>query len=126
MTEEAPQHLAEQDHILGNKTYDVLKWVALIFLPAVGTLYFALAQIWHLDYGPEVVGSVIALDTFLGAILQISTKSYNKSDAKYDGVIDVQELGDGRKAASLILKNYENPADVVQQKQVLFKVQPPK
>lgn len=124
MNNEAPQHLAEQDHILGNRAYDIIKWVALILLPAVGTLYFALAQIWGLDYGPQVVGSIVAFDTFLGAALQLSTKSYNKSDAKYDGVINVEHREDGTKAASLILKNYENPADVVNQKQVLFKVNP--
>lgn len=126
MTNETPQHLADQDHMLGNRTYDILKWVAMVLLPAVGTLYFALAQVWGFDYGPQVVGSVVALDTFLGAILQISTKSYNKSDSKYDGVIEVKHNDDGTKAASLILKNYENPAEVVNQKQVLFKVNPTK
>jgi hypothetical protein len=126
MNDEAPQHLAEQDHLLGNQAYDILKWIALILLPALGTLYFAFAQIWGLDYGPEVVGSIVAFDTFLGAVLQLSTKSYNKSDAKYDGVIDVSETEDGIKQATLQLKRYENPADVVNQKQVLFKVNPPK
>lgn len=63
---------------LNNNTYDILKFIAQIVLPAVGTLYFALAKIWGLPYGTEIVGTVTAVDTFLGALLGISTKNYNK------------------------------------------------
>lgn len=59
-----------------NKTYDILKWVALIVLPALGTLYFGLASIWSLPYSNEIVGTITALDTFLGALLGISSYSY--------------------------------------------------
>lgn len=62
-----------------NKTYDVLKWIAQYGLPAVGTLYFALAGIWNLPYGEEVVGTITAIDAFLGVLLGISTAQYNKS-----------------------------------------------
>ncbi len=61
-----------------NKTYDVLKWVAQYFLPAAGTLYFALASIWSLAYGEQVVGTITAVDTFLGVVLGISSSQYNK------------------------------------------------
>lgn len=61
-----------------NKMYDVLKWVAQILLPAVATLYFAIAQIWGLPYGEEIVGTITAIDAFLGALLGISTYQYNK------------------------------------------------
>lgn len=64
---------------LSNKMYDLLKWIAMYFLPAVGTLYFALAGIWSLPYGEEIVGSITAVDTFLGVILGISTVQYKKS-----------------------------------------------
>ena len=64
-----------------NKTYDILKYIALIVLPAIGTLYFALAQIWGFPYGKEIVGTVTAVDAFLGAILRISTNVYNKQNA---------------------------------------------
>lgn len=67
---------------LNNKTYDILKWIALYLLPAIGTLYFALAGIWSFPYGEEVVGTITALDTFLGVILGISTANYNKDDQK--------------------------------------------
>ena len=63
---------------LSNSNYDWLKWVAQIFLPAFGTLYFALAQIWGLPYAEQVVGTITAIDAFLGAILGISTHFYNK------------------------------------------------
>lgn len=65
--------------ILSNKVYDILKWVAMIFLPAVGTLYFALAGIWGLPYGEQIVGTVTAVDTFIGVILGISSTQYNKN-----------------------------------------------
>ena len=64
---------------LSNKTYDILKWVAQYLLPAIGTLYFALAGIWGFPYGEQVVGTVTAIDAFLGVILGISTSQYNKT-----------------------------------------------
>ena len=63
---------------LSNKVYDILKAIALIWLPAIGTLYFALAGIWSLPYPEEIVGTITANDTFLGAVLGISTANYNK------------------------------------------------
>lgn len=64
--------------MMSNKTYDVLKFVAQILLPAIGTLYFALAQIWHFPYAEEIVGTITAIDAFLGALLGISTAQYHK------------------------------------------------
>lgn len=63
---------------MSNKTYDVLKWIAQFLLPAAGTLYFALAGIWGLPYGEQVVGTITAVDTFLGVLLGISSANYNK------------------------------------------------
>ena len=63
---------------LNDKTYDVLKWVAQYLLPASGTLYFALAGIWGFPYGEEIVGTITAVDTFLGVVLGISSAQYNK------------------------------------------------
>ena len=65
---------------LSNKVYDVLKWIAMHLLPAVGTLYFALSGIWGFPYGEQVVGTITAVDTFLGVILGISTATYNKRE----------------------------------------------
>lgn len=63
---------------MSNKVYDVLKWIAMYLLPALGTLYFALASIWGLPYGEQIVGTITAIDTFLGVILGISSAKYNK------------------------------------------------
>lgn len=64
--------------MFSNKTYDVLKWIAQILLPALGTLYFALAGIWGFPYGEQIVGTITAIDTFLGVLLGIATVQYNK------------------------------------------------
>lgn len=63
---------------LSNKVYDILKWIAMYLLPALGTLYFALAGIWNFPYGEQVVGTITAVDTFLGVLLGISTAQYQK------------------------------------------------
>nr|DAZ28344.1 MAG TPA: holin [Caudoviricetes sp.] len=66
---------------MSNKTYDILKWVAQYLLPALATLYFAVAKIWGLPYGEEIVGTITAIDTFLGVLLGISTANYNKQNS---------------------------------------------
>lgn len=66
--------------MMSNKTYDILKYIAQIVLPALGTLYFALASIWGLPYGEQIVGTITAVDAFLGAILKISTDKYNEAN----------------------------------------------
>ena len=63
---------------MSNKVYDLLKWVAMYLLPASGTLYFALSGIWGLPYGEQIVGTITAVDTFLGVILGISSSKYKK------------------------------------------------
>ena len=63
---------------LSNKVYNVLNWIAMYLLPALGTLYFALAGIWNFPYGEQVVGTITAVDTFLGVLLGISTAQYQK------------------------------------------------
>ena len=65
--------------MMSNKTYDVLKWIAQILLPALGTLYFALASIWGFPYGEEIVGTITAVDTFLGVLLGLSTSVYKRN-----------------------------------------------
>ena len=65
---------------ISNKVYDVLKWVAQYLLPALGTLYFALSTIWGFPYGEQVVGTITAIDAFLGAILGLSSATYYKNE----------------------------------------------
>lgn len=61
---------------LSNKTYDRLKWIAQYLLPALGTLYFTVSGIWGLPYGEQVVGTITAVDTFLGVMLGVSSAGY--------------------------------------------------
>lgn len=70
--------------VMSDKTYDVLKWIAMYLLPALGTLYFALSGIWGLPYGEQIVGTVTAIDTFLGVVLGISTSKLKKSELTED------------------------------------------
>lgn len=71
--------------ILSGKVYDRLKWVALIALPALASFYLVISGLWELGYARPVVGTIVATSTFLGALLQLSTSKYNRSDAKFDG-----------------------------------------
>lgn len=64
---------------MSNKTYDILKYIAQIVLPAIATLYFALTKIWGFPFGEQIVGTITAIDTFLGCILKISTNNYYKN-----------------------------------------------
>lgn len=61
-----------------NKTYDILKRIALVILPATGAAYFATAEIWSLPYAAQVVGTITVIETFLGAVLGFSSKAYNQ------------------------------------------------
>lgn len=71
--------------LFSNTTYDILKWIAQYLLPASGTLYFALASIWGLPYGEQIVGTITAVDTFLGVLLGISSVNYAKTKEKDNG-----------------------------------------
>lgn len=68
--------------IFNNRFYDVMKWVALIALPATATLWFTVAKIWGLPYIAEITGTLVAVDTFLGALLGISSVQYQLKEAE--------------------------------------------
>lgn len=76
---------------MSNKVYDILKWVAQIVLPALATLYFTLAGIWQLPYAEEVVGTITAVDTFLGILLGISTIKYKEDKLNKARILNGQE-----------------------------------
>lgn len=69
---------------MNNRVYDLLKYIAQIVLPALATLYFALSKIWGLPYGEEIVGTISAIDVFLGALLGLSSMNYNKTNGIED------------------------------------------
>ena len=75
-----------------NKTYDVLKFIAQIVLPGLGTLYFALAGIWGLPYAEQIVGTISAIDAFLGLILRIDSAKYYKAGKDVAGTLVVDPV----------------------------------
>ena len=74
-----------------NKAYDAIKWIVVIVIPAVITLYSTLGGIWDFPYVQEITASLAAVDVFLGVIMKISSASYNK---EYDGVLHVDTVND--------------------------------
>lgn len=63
---------------MSNKTYDILKFITQIVLPALATLIVAVFSIWSIPYGDAISGTIIAIDTFLGAVLHLESKTYYK------------------------------------------------
>ena len=67
---------------MSNKLYDLLKWIAMVVLPAIGTLYYALAGIWGFPYAEQIGGTITAIVTFMGVLLGISSAQYKKKNAQ--------------------------------------------
>ena len=64
---------------MSDKIYDILKWIALVVLPAIATLYAALSGIWGFPYGEQIVGTIAAIDTFFGVVIGVSSIQYSKA-----------------------------------------------
>lgn len=104
---------------MSNKLYDVLKFLAAIALPAVGTLYITLAALWGLPQPQEVAGTILAIDTFLGVLLGLQAASYNK-DVTTGGQMVVHQLEDGGKKYALELDT--DPEELEGKREVRFEV----
>lgn len=104
-----------------NKQYDFIKFLNVVFLPALGTLYFALAQTWGLPAGEEVLGTLMALQVFIGGVMGISTKAYTQSDARFDGVMTTT---DTPKKKIIAVETNLHPDDLAKKDEVLLKVEP--
>jgi hypothetical protein len=107
--------------MITGKKYDILKFCALIAFPATGTLYFTLASIWGLPAAEQVVGTIVAIDTFLGVLLQISANKYNQSSEKYDGDMVVYTEPNGKRTFSLELKD-DPDLEMTHKDEIAFKV----
>lgn len=106
---------------MNNKTYDLLKWIAQFLLPASGTLYFALASIWGLPYGEQVVGTITALTAFLGIVLGISTSQYHKQGR--DGILHIDKTNPEVDKYNIeLIKGFD---EIDKMKQVSLKVDNP-
>jgi len=108
---------------LRNKTYDKLKHVTQVVLPAVGSLYFGLSAIWGLPAGEEVVGTLALLTTFGGVTLLVSTKNYNpdipESNPNFAGDFIVDTTPEGKKVVQLALAR--DPRDIVDNEALVFR-----
>lgn len=103
---------------MNSKTYDILKFIAQIILPALGTLYFALAGIWGFPYGEQIVGTIAAIDAFLGALLGISSAQYYKQGKDMDGTLMI-DSGDGEVEKWLFQMNPEKTLEEIAGKTVV-------
>lgn len=74
-----------------NKMYDAIKWIVVIVIPAIITLYATLGNIWNFPRVEQITATLAAIDVFLGAIMQISSSKYNKT---YDGTLHVDTITD--------------------------------
>lgn len=106
--------------ILPSKVYDKLKWIALILLPALGSAYAGFAELWALPYPHEVVGSVAVIDTFLGVVLGLSTRTYNKSGQDTDGDMLVDNATEGPATYRLALN--ATPEELADKSKISFNV----
>lgn len=106
--------------MLSNRVYNVIKFAVTIVMPALGTLYFSLATVWNLPYPEQVVGSLAAICTFFGVVMGYSTHQYNKSDARYDGVINVDTTNPDKDVFQLDLGM--DPLDIPSKKEVTLRI----
>ena len=113
----------EPTPLLSDRLYDVLKQLVQLVIPAIGALYFGLAQIWGFPNAEEVVGTCALIATFLGVFLQFSKRSYEASPTKYDGAVVISQNAEtGAKLYSLELN--VDPSQLDGKKDVTFKVEP--
>lgn len=122
MTEVTTNPEPIRDYLLPNRVYDFLQYIVQIVLPAAAALYLTLAQTWGLPKPEEIAATVAAINVFFGLLLRFSNRSYNRSEAKYDGSIDVEQREDDSKLFSLSLNS--DPDEIEKMKEVTFKINP--
>jgi hypothetical protein len=105
--------------MLSDSAYNVVKKSATIVFPALSALYIAIAQIWNLGHVDQVVGTLTAVNTFFGLIIQLSKKSYYASSAPYVGEIHVKNEGE-RKVFSLVVDG--DPEELENMSSANFKI----
>lgn len=111
---------------LNNKTYDALKWVAQILLPALGALYFLLADLWNLPKVTEVVGTIAAVDTFLGVLLGITAAGYKKTNEANAGFLQQVGVDPHTGIPDLGLTLTKLPSELLEKKTITLHVDNPR
>jgi len=104
--------------ILSSRAYNYIKYAVQIALPAAGTLYFTLAQIWGLPYGEQFVGTITAIALFGGVLIGVSKRQYDNSEAKYDGAMKVDPSAD----EEFMLEFKKELPDLADNKEIVLKV----
>jgi Putative phage holin Dp-1 len=107
---------------VSNKNHDLLKAIALIWLPALGTLVFTISDIWALPAGKQIVGSIMAVDAFLGVVLGITTRLYNTAGKNFDGEFVLDQSNPAKDTYSLVMNSVD---DLASKKEIRLKVGPP-
>ena len=105
---------------LNDKSYNFLKFIAQILLPALGTLYVAIAGFWGLPAVEQVMGTVVAVDTFLGLLLGISSAQFNSLTPAFAGRLLVQQHDDTSGTVNIELTSH--PSEFADKKAVTFQV----
>ena len=106
---------------LSSRNYDLLKQTAQLFLPAIGTLYFALSQIWGFPGGAEVTGTVAALNVFAGVAVAWLKSLHDASGARFGGTLEIHDTEEG---SNLHLKSLD-PAALLDADEITFKIVKP-
>lgn len=106
--------------LINDKVYSILKWTIQYFLPSIGTLYFTLTSIWGLPYGQQVLGTISAINIFIGVVVGISSSTYKKSGAGTDGVMLVDTSNPDKDVYLLQLNN--EAIDLTKKEVISFKV----
>lgn len=117
-----PKHAEPTKPLLGDKIYNVVKNGAMVVLPALSAFYYALATIWGWPEPEKVVGTLAALNVFLGVVAVVAKVLYDKSGAGFDGTVDLQHV-DGQKTVVMDIQTH--PEDMLSQKTVTLKVNQP-
>lgn len=114
------QNSQVRDYLMSNNVYNILKQLVQIILPAFGVFYMTLGNVWGFPGSKQVSDTIIAICTFIGVLLSFGARSYNKSDAQYDGALDITHKEDGSKVYSLNLNTDTSVLD--SKRNVNFKV----
>lgn len=104
---------------LNAKIYDGLKWIALVLLPALGSLYFGLGAIWHFQAVEQVVGTITLIDTFLGLLITRTSGNHTEKQVVGDLVVKQDQFG---AVSGMKLVANKDPLILPDQERVVFEV----
>ena len=115
--------MLKKTNLLSNRLYDVLKWVTMIGLPAIGTALLAISEIWNVEYGPEVAETINVIILMFGTMVGVSTAQYNRKKAMEKPEGGVLEVGtDGTDVTLHKLEIDMSPEEIASRDEVVFRI----